>query len=56
MSQDTTQVHHRLSPSVYAALEKQVPKPSSTSNPIEAGYLLGIQFVLRLLREGYMDA
>lgn len=44
-----------LSPSQYKALEKQCPGPipHSETSPVEAGYLLGIQFVLKKLREGF---
>lgn len=41
----------------YKALEKQCPGPvpHSDTNPVEAGYLLGIQFVLKKLREGFTN-
>jgi hypothetical protein len=43
----------RLNQHAYEAFEKLMPKPGSTANPIEAGYLLGIQFALNKLREGF---
>lgn len=46
----------RLTPEVYAALEKSLP-PMAVSNdtsPMQAGMQLGIQMVLRKLREGYV--
>ncbi len=43
----------RLNQQAYEALEKELPKIGSTANPIEAGFLLGIQLVLTKLRLGY---
>lgn len=45
----------RLAPDVYRALEKQLSPPIVTSQTTEllAGYQLGVQQVLKLLREGY---
>ena len=45
----------RLVPAVYASLEKQLPKPVVTDNTsaLQAGYQLGVQAVLKLLREGF---
>lgn len=45
----------RLTPEVYEKLEQQLPKPMVTANTTEhmIGYLLGIQFVLSVLREGF---
>lgn len=42
---------------VYVSLEKQCPKPALTpgvNDPIYAAYLLGMQHVLRLVREGFV--
>lgn len=46
----------RLTPEVYKDLEKQVRRltVNSTTTPLEAGYALGVQDVLRLLRDGYV--
>lgn len=46
----------RLTPEVYADLERQLPKMAVTNDtsPMQAGYQLGVQTVLRLLREGYV--
>lgn len=48
---------HRLSPSVYADFEKQFTKPGLPSaNPQEfALYQMGVESVLRKLRDGYLD-
>lgn len=50
------QVITRLEPDVYAELEAKVPPPNVTTATTElmAGYQLGVQVVLRLLREGYV--
>lgn len=52
----TTQTIVRLTPEVYKDLEKQVRRltVNSTTTPLEAGYALGVQDVLRLLRDGYV--
>lgn len=46
---------YRLTPDVYAKLEKQCASPAvtSTTSELEAGYKLGVQQVLKLLREGF---
>lgn len=47
----------RLPAHVYAALEKQCPKPALTptqNDPQYAAYALGVQHVLRLVREGFV--
>lgn len=46
---------HRLTPEVYEALEAQLPKPivSMQTTEHQVGYLLGIQYVLSVLREGF---
>lgn len=50
-----TQVH-RLTKEAYEALEKNLGpiKPTTTTTPIEAGYTLGVQHVLLLLRQGFV--
>jgi hypothetical protein len=46
---------YRLNPSVYEKLEQQLPKPVVTKDTSEhqTGYLLGIQYVLLVLRQGF---
>ena len=46
---------YQFAPSTMASLEKQCPAPGVNHNttPQEAGFLLGIQFVLNLLRKGF---
>jgi len=46
---------YRLTQSVYESLEKQLPKPvvSKDTTEHQIGYLLGIQHVLGLLRQGF---
>jgi hypothetical protein len=46
----------RLTAPVYADLEKKCtpPRVTDTTTAHHAGYMLGIQFVLKLLREGYV--
>ena len=57
MPDNTTKVVqvHRLSKEAYEALEKLCGpiKPTTTTTPIEAGYALGVQHVLKMIREGY---
>lgn len=49
---------YRLSPEIYKQLEGQLPKPIVSANTTEhqIGYLLGIQYVLSTLREGFTVA
>jgi len=44
----------RLAPDQYRALERQLPPPSVTNatSDLMAGYQLGVQAVLKALREG----
>lgn len=46
---------HRLSKEAYEVLERQCGpiKPTTTTTPIEAGYTLGVQHVLKMVREGF---
>jgi len=46
----------RLSPDAYAELERKVHPPfvQNETTVLQAGYQLGIQAVLKLLREGYV--
>ena len=46
----------RLDRETYAALAGKFNNPvaTATTTPIQAGYLLGIQDVLRALREGFV--
>lgn len=45
-----------LNKDIYKKLEEQLPAPapSGTTTDIQAGYLLGVQYVLKKLREGFM--
>lgn len=43
----------RLSTDAYAALVKKCPRAGCPSTDLEAGYLLGVQFVLMQLRDGF---
>ena len=51
-----TQTVVRLTPEVYAELEKKHTRlaVSATTTPIEAAFQLGVQSVLRDLRNGYV--
>lgn len=46
---------HRLTKDMYAVIEKHMPRPSvgKETTDIQAGYLLGVQAVLSLLREEF---
>lgn len=44
---------YRLSPDAFAALKKRLPRPGCPSTDLEAGYLLGVQAALELLRDGF---
>lgn len=48
----------RLNPDVYRKLEDKFQSPvvSATVTDIQAGYLLGVQAVLKELRRGYVTA
>lgn len=45
-----------LNKDIYRKLEDQLaaPSPSGTTTDIQAGFLLGIQHVLKKLREGFV--
>lgn len=47
---------HRFTKGVYDALEKEARKgcPLIPKDQIEAGYALGVERVLRLVREGFL--
>ncbi len=52
-------VLHRLSPEAYRAIEKAVggaaePFVSSTTTDLQAGQQIGIQRVLKVLRDGFV--
>lgn len=55
LAREATTDLYRLTPEVYAKLERQCVPPAvvSGTSPIEAGYKLGVQAVLKLLREGF---
>lgn len=54
--EDTIQVFHRLSLDAYRQLEKSIPPPTPTNDTsdIRAGFLLGVQHVLKALRDGFV--
>lgn len=45
-----------LNKDIYKKLEEQLPAPAptGTTTDIQAGYLLGVQYVLKKLREGFV--
>jgi hypothetical protein len=45
-----------LNKDIYKKLEAQLPAPapSATTTDIQAGYMLGVQYVLKVLREGFV--
>lgn len=47
---------HRLSPEAYASLVRQCPVIAVTNDtqPHQAGFQLGVQYVLQKLREGWV--
>lgn len=49
-------VTHRLTQDVYKALEAGLPVPfvNQHTSDLQAGFALGIQFVLKQLREGFV--
>jgi len=51
----TEQILIRLDPAQYRRLEQQLPPPAvtNTTSDLMAGYQLGVQAVLKILREGY---
>lgn len=54
--QKSVQVMHRLTVESYQALEKQVVGPgvNSQTSPTEAAYKLGVQAVLKAVRDGWV--
>lgn len=54
--QPTEQVLTRLAPHAMKMLETKCPAPVVTSNctPQQVGFALGVQYVLRQLREGFL--
>lgn len=49
-------VVHRLTQEVYKHLEGQMPAPfvNQQTTDVQAGFALGIQYVLKQLREGFV--
>ncbi len=45
--------HHRLSAAMLQQIEKEVPHVVIPKTELEAGFLLGVQFILKKLRDGY---
>jgi hypothetical protein len=44
----------RLNQAAFAAFRSKLPPPSLPKTDLEAGYLLGIQRALEVLREGFV--
>lgn len=44
----------RMSQQAYQAFAKTLPPPACPDTDLKAGFLLGIQFVLQKLREGFV--
>lgn len=51
---EETKVVHRLSAEAYAQLEKQLPQPTAPNDGTRAAYQLGVQYVLQVLRQGFV--
>jgi hypothetical protein len=53
---DKEQVVQRLSPLAYEQLRKSLPDiaVNNETSPMQAGYQLGIQAILKKLREGFV--
>lgn len=51
----TTQVYHRLSQEAYTSLERQLPQATVNQETTQhqLGYLLGIQYALKVIRDGF---
>ena len=45
---------HRLTPEAYRELEKKLPNPATPVDGTQAAYNLGIQYVLKVLRDGFV--
>lgn len=55
--QTAEQTIWRLDPRVYAELEKKIGSPpvvGPSTTELEAGYKLGVQYVLKILRDGFV--
>lgn len=52
----TTQINHRLSHKVYETLETQARSlfRGIPDNELQAGFYLGVEHVLRMLRNGFV--
>jgi hypothetical protein len=52
----TVTAYARLNPDVYAALERecQIPPVSRETTAVQTAYAMGIEHVLRKLRQGYV--
>lgn len=46
--------HHRLTVDQYKAFEKSLPGLGEPRTDLQAGYLLGIQHALKVLRDGWV--
>ena len=56
MGEIVAKQYARLTKEVYEDLEKKLPAPSvqRDTTDLQAGFQLGVQHVLKLLREGYV--
>lgn len=54
MATEDVKVIHRLSPEAYAQLEKLLPQPTAPNDGTRAAYQLGVQYVLQVLRQGFV--
>ena len=45
--------HHRLNAAMLAHIERDVPQIAIPKTELEAGFLLGIQYIIKKLRDGY---
>lgn len=56
MGEVVSKTFARLTPEVYADLERKLPAPfvARDTTELQAAFNLGVQHVLKLLREGYV--
>lgn len=52
--ESTPQTINRLSQSAYASLAKGLPDQGCPKTELEAGFMCGVQHVLKKLREGFV--
>lgn len=51
-------IYNRMTPTVYDALVKELPQiaVNNETSPMQAGVQLGVQLVLKKIRDGYLHA